>query len=278
MEHGAAPQSDQAADAARSSGTVLCNPLKSLCRRDGARDDTELFSPLGFDRLTRPQHFPKCSFTRFCNSVGDLAHRDRAQTKARSAPAGWVLDNKDIQQCVDIKCQSYTVTTYSLEKQDTFSADAKLAPELVQFFQIPTRFLTTVYRRSNGFFSSAETFSQDGELQSTCKKPAKHAASKRLLISHHRYVVPHPGQDGRSRRQLKLQLARDDLLFTMGFRSLHDSVHQCVFTFQRAAARRSRPAGDDGAASGAILAAHSSPGGGRCHAGLVRMVCTRCRA
>jgi hypothetical protein len=97
-------------------------------------------------------------------------------------------------------------STRRLEEQNTFSTDAKLAPELVHFFQIPTHLLTTVYRRLNGFSSSAETFSQDGELQSICKEPIKHAVSKHLLILHHRHVVPRPGQDGRSRCQLKLQL------------------------------------------------------------------------
>ncbi|KAF1833406.1 hypothetical protein BDW02DRAFT_623654 [Decorospora gaudefroyi] len=56
---------------------------------------------------------------------------------------------------------------YILDEQDTFSTDAEPAPELVQFFQIPSHLLTTVNRRSNGFFSCAETFNQDGELQST---------------------------------------------------------------------------------------------------------------
>jgi hypothetical protein len=58
------------------------------------------------------QHFPRCSFTRFCNSVGDLAHRDGAQTKAGSAPAGWVLEKKDIKQCVDVNDDFFFSTRF----------------------------------------------------------------------------------------------------------------------------------------------------------------------
>ncbi|CAG5189834.1 uncharacterized protein ALTATR162_LOCUS12095 [Alternaria atra] len=86
-------------------------------------------------------------------------------TVLQFSSAGWVLEKKNIDQCMDDT--TVPQLRYILEKQDTFSTDAKLPPELVQFFQIPTCLFTTVYRRSNGFFSSVETFNGDGELQST---------------------------------------------------------------------------------------------------------------
>ncbi|KAF2628863.1 hypothetical protein BU25DRAFT_409878 [Macroventuria anomochaeta] len=78
--------------------------------------------------------------------------------------AGWMLEDKSFDQCIDEA--SAPQLQYILVEQDAFSTDAKPAPELMQFFQIPTHLLTTGYRRSNGFFSSAETFGPDGHLQS----------------------------------------------------------------------------------------------------------------
>ena len=108
VEHGAAPQSDQAADEARSLGTVTSNPL-NLSAAETAQGTTLCFSLRSGSIVSSPafkstslQHFPRCSFTRFCNSVGDPARRDGAQTKARSAQVGWVLEKKDIKQCVDV--------------------------------------------------------------------------------------------------------------------------------------------------------------------------------
>ncbi|ORY18332.1 hypothetical protein BCR34DRAFT_554039 [Clohesyomyces aquaticus] len=74
--------------------------------------------------------------------------------------ARWEIEQKSINQCDANEPQ----LRYILEEQDTFSTDAILASELVQFFEIPTHLLETIYRRSNGFSSSAETFNQDGQL------------------------------------------------------------------------------------------------------------------
>ncbi|KAF2820940.1 hypothetical protein CC86DRAFT_471078 [Ophiobolus disseminans] len=82
--------------------------------------------------------------------------------------AGWSLEYKSIEQCVDDA--TAPKLQYILVEKDVFSADTEPAPELVQSFQIPARLLADVYRRSNGFFSSAEAFDQNGHLQScyTC--------------------------------------------------------------------------------------------------------------
>jgi hypothetical protein len=41
-------------------------------------------------------------------------------------------------------------------------------PELVQHFQIPPHLLSSVYRRSNGFFTFEESLNEDGQLQVYC--------------------------------------------------------------------------------------------------------------
>ncbi|KAL1794636.1 hypothetical protein ACET3X_006452 [Alternaria dauci] len=86
-------------------------------------------------------------------------------TVLQLSSAGWEIEQQDISQCIDDA--NARQLRYILEERDNFSKDAQPGPELVKFFQIPSHLLTTVYRRSNGFFSSAETFSQDGQLQST---------------------------------------------------------------------------------------------------------------
>ncbi|KAF2443470.1 hypothetical protein P171DRAFT_432717 [Karstenula rhodostoma CBS 690.94] len=85
-------------------------------------------------------------------------------TVLHPASADWVLENKSVDECVDDATAPQL--QYILVEEDCFSADTKPVPELVQFFQIPSHLLTNVYRRSNGFFSSVETFGQDGRLQS----------------------------------------------------------------------------------------------------------------
>lgn len=50
-------------------------------------------------------------------------------------------------------------------QDDVFSTGGQLAPELVQLFQIPQLLLSSIYRRSNGFFTFEESLSQDGHLQ-----------------------------------------------------------------------------------------------------------------
>ena len=74
-----------------------------------------------------------------------------------------------------------------------FSADAQPAPELVRSFQIPSRLLADVYRRSNGFFSSAETFDQNGHLESCRKIPIACTARNDLLTAYRRHLVSRPG-------------------------------------------------------------------------------------
>jgi hypothetical protein len=53
-------------------------------------------------------------------------------------------------------------------QDDIFSTGQQLAPALVQHFQIPQLLLSTVYRRSNGFFTFEECLNEDGELQVYC--------------------------------------------------------------------------------------------------------------
>jgi hypothetical protein len=53
-------------------------------------------------------------------------------------------------------------------QDDVFSTGQQLAPELVQHFQVPQLLLSSVYRRSNGFFTFEESLSEDGHLQTYC--------------------------------------------------------------------------------------------------------------
>ncbi|KAH7401712.1 hypothetical protein DE146DRAFT_440031 [Phaeosphaeria sp. MPI-PUGE-AT-0046c] len=48
---------------------------------------------------------------------------------------------------------------------DVFSTGQQLVPELMQYFQISHLLLSSVHRRSNGFFAYEESFAEDGELQ-----------------------------------------------------------------------------------------------------------------
>jgi hypothetical protein len=53
-------------------------------------------------------------------------------------------------------------------QDDVFSTDQQPVPALVQHFQISQLLLSSVYRRSNGFFTFEESLNEDGELQAYC--------------------------------------------------------------------------------------------------------------
>ena len=50
-------------------------------------------------------------------------------------------------------------------QDDVFSTGKQLAPGLSQYFQVPEHLSSSVYRRSNGFFTFEESFDQIGCLQ-----------------------------------------------------------------------------------------------------------------
>jgi hypothetical protein len=76
-------------------------------------------------------------------------------------------------------------------QDDVFSKGQQLVPELMQYFQIPPRLLSSVYRRSNGFFAFEESLAKDGELQVYCR--CKHSSEQIATDVGIRHMVSCPG-------------------------------------------------------------------------------------
>jgi hypothetical protein len=53
-------------------------------------------------------------------------------------------------------------------QEDVFSTDQPLVPELLEYFQISQLLLSSVFRRSNGFFTHERMIDKDGNLQAYC--------------------------------------------------------------------------------------------------------------
>ncbi|KAF9691615.1 hypothetical protein EKO04_010517 [Ascochyta lentis] len=91
----------------------------------------------------------------------------------------WTLESRSLEEprSLDQWLNDTTAPNfqYILIEEDVFSINKQPAPELVKQFRIPGHLLADVYRRSNGFFSSAESADEDGHLQS-------HYAWYRILI------------------------------------------------------------------------------------------------